>query len=1163
MQIVEGHFVFAASDLNNFLECEYLTHLDELVARGLKSKPERDDPTAELIARKGEEHEHRHVERLRAETPGGLTIFERPDRSLAGFRDAQERTIEAMERGDRLIFQGTFFDGQFLGHPDFLRRVDVPSGRWQWSYEVIDTKLAVNPKPYFIIQLCNYSEHLARIQQSDPEYGAIVLGSGEERRYRLNEFAAYYRRIKQRFIASAQSANSLPSLYPNKCAHCPTCKWNAECSSRREGDDHLSLVAWMRRDQVERLGSKGIATVVDLAAARDDQRPERMNPVTFAKLRRQATMQVRGRSEGPVHELIEHEPFNGFGLMPKPQAGDVFFDMEGDPLYEPARGLEYLFGCWLPDDEPRYKAFWALTRTEEKRAFEQFIDFIVDRRLRYPQMHVYHYADYEKSALRRLAQAHCTRETEVDELLRAEVLVDLYAVVRQSVVISESSYSIKRLEKFYAFKRLTEVKKGDDSIVMFEQWLVDRTRVEILHDIERYNEDDCRSTLLLRDWLLERREEAQAKSGVSIPFHEPKLVCHENSTPGCKKCSDREKIRREERQTSDLQRKLLDGVTAPQSASEYALMSDDRRARYLLANLIAYHRREEKPAWWAFFDRCENLDHLVEFDREAIGGLKLELEFAPYKAGAKDRNLVYTYSFPDQAYKVGARDNVTDPATREGAGTIVAIDEDRRLLRLKRSGSLEEAAKTTALIPPGPIRTDEQKASLVRIAEAYGNGALPNATLDLLLARNPRLRPDFGGLVQPAELTAQAVSEVAQSLNDSYLFIQGPPGSGKSTIGSQVICDLLAAGNRVGVLSNSHKAIHNLLRKVEECAHKRGVTFAGLYKHSDEDSRYLSELVQPLITSINSNEPFESGDCRLAAGTAWLFTRHAVAGKFDYLFIDEAGQVSLADALAVSLAARNIVLLGDPLQLAQVSQGTHPIGAGVSILEHLLGDRQTVAPDRGIFLEISHRMHPEICKFISQSMYEGRLHAGKDNGLQRVDSPGLSGSGMQFIAIDHEGNSRESREEAERIVAEIRLLLQGTLTDAKGQRRALTPADVIVVTPYNAQRRLIAKLLRDEGVDVRVGTVDKFQGQEACVVFYSMATSSGNDLPRDVGFLFEKNRFNVAISRARAMSIVLAGAALPDVRCRSIDQIATVNILCSYIEKARSPSQDSLLALPL
>ncbi|MBV8490755.1 MAG: TM0106 family RecB-like putative nuclease, partial [Candidatus Eremiobacteraeota bacterium] len=835
---------------------------------------------------------------------------------------------------------------------------------------------------------------------------------------------------------------------------------------------------------------------------------------------------VRGRTTGEaIYELLEHEPPLGFALLPSPAPGDVFFDMEGDPLYEPGKGLEYLFGCWMPDDAPEFRAFWGTDRAGERRAFEEFIDFIVARRRRYPAMHVYHYANYEKAALRRLAQEHCTREDQVDDLLRGEVLVDLFAVVRQAIAISEDGYGLKKLERFYDLKRETEVKKGDESIVMFERWLVENDAA-ILRDIEAYNRDDCRSTQLLRDWLLNRRDEAIAKFGVELPHRpvkRPDQPCHAAFEPACKKCVDHRNDEREEERRTDLERTLLTHVLPPQNDEEYALMHPDKRMRYLLGNLLAYHRREEKPVWWAFFDRRENADKLVEFDKDAIGGLELDRSVKPYRAGAKDRNLVYTYRFPEQHHKLAAGDDVHDPATGDRAGTIVELDDENRTLALKRAGDEELAAKISALIPGRPLPANDQKAALIRIAQAYLSGSLASATLDLLLARKPSFA-DRRDLAQPAEITAHSLAGVTAALQNSYLFVQGPPGSGKSTIGAQVICDLLAAGKRVGIVSTGHKAIHNLLHKVERCANERGKPFAGLYKHTkgNEESQYRSTLERPFVTSVGDNEAFDGGGYQLAAGTAWLFTREALSGSFDYVFIDEAGQVSLADALAISDCARNVVLLGDPSQLSQVSQGTHPLHAGASILEHLLGDAHTVSADRGVFLDRTYRMHPAICDFISGAVYDSRLHACPSTANQSVKSGRLTGSGLRFIALQHEGNSRESREEADRIAAEITALLDGEITDIEGRTRRICPDDIIVVTPYNAQRRLIARVLKDAGIDVRVGTVDKFQGQEASVVFYSMATSSGNDMPRDIDFLFERNRFNVAISRARALAVLVA-----------------------------------------
>ena len=370
---------------------------------------------------------------------------------------------------------------------------------------------------------------------------------------------------------------------------------------------------------------------------------------------------------------------------------------------------------------------------------------------------------------------------------------------------------------------------------------------------------------------------------------------------------------------------------------------------------------------------------------------------------------------------------------------------------------------------------------------------------------------------QPDEVSAKTVSAVVAALDRSYCFIQGPPGSGKSTIGSEVICDLLAAGKRVAVTSLGHKGIHNLLGKVEECMAARGLTFRGGYKHSKKNagSEYRSPLAASFIESVDSNDPFDAGNYQLVGGTAWLCARKELGTQFDYLFIDEAGQVSLADALATSLCARNVVLLGDPSQLAQVSQGCHPLHADDSVLQHLLGEASTVPKERGIFLDRSYRMQPAICEFVSDAMYEGRLQPGESTDGHCISMAGGDVAGLYWLPIEHAGNGSSSIEEANAIVAAIaRLRETGKVVDSRTGIR-----DAIVVTPYNAQRRTILDRLLDAGLDVEVGTVDKFQGQEAAVVFYSMATSSGEDVPRNVEFLFERNRFNVAISRARAAAV--------------------------------------------
>ncbi|MDP9110891.1 MAG: TM0106 family RecB-like putative nuclease [Candidatus Eremiobacteraeota bacterium] len=1141
MQSIEGRYVYSASDLNNYLECEHLTELERLVALGERQRPEQ-DASSELIARKGAEHEANHYQRLKALHGDDVTAFpERTENTIVGMQLAEAATVAAMERGAKIIYQATFFDGTFLGRADFLRRIETPSARWAWSYEVVDTKLALNPKPYYLIQLCNYSEHLARVQGCAPEYGYIVLGSGAERKFRIDDYAAYYRHLKKSFLGRV---DLLADTYPLVCSYCESCRWSELCEKRRDDDDHLSIVAWMRRDQMAKLEDAGITTLAQLASAEAGARPRGMSQTSFDNLRAQARLQHRQRrafaenAPGKRHffEFRDYDPGTGFAKLPVPATGDVFFDMEGDPLYRPDRGLEYLFGVYLPD-ENEYKGFWARNAAEERAAFETFMDFICARLAQYPDLHVYHYAPYETTALKRLMGVFASRENELDEFLRRGIFVDLYGVVRQGIRISQPSYSIKKLEAFYEMKRQTITQRGDDSIVMFESWLATGDD-NLLEDIERYNEDDCRSTHLLRDWLVERRDELS----LTLPQPLPWWTAPESKAP------------QDDAERSDLEHRLLDGLPTPDSLDALRGSSESVRARWLLGNLLQYHRRENKPGWWQYYERRENPDQLEEHDHEAIGGLRYRDDIASYiRPGEKTP--VYTYEYPAQEHNLKTNKPM-DPYSGKGAGEVVRLDDTERIIEIKINSKIEPQS-LRSLIPGTPISNNAQRKAIETAADSYIVGDLVTrfpATNDLLLSRNPRLRGyESGSMIQPDVVDAPSISTIVSALDNSYLFIQGPPGTGKTTHGAACIVDLIADGKRVGVLANSHKAIHNLVRKVELEAARRNVTFCGFHKEtSTEGSSYVSPLDAPMVSSTGDLSTFVTSQCQLASGTTYAWTHESLLGKFDHLFIDEAGQIALADAVGASLAAKNVVLLGDPLQLAQVSQGSHPVGTELSILEHLLGDDVTVPEYRGIFLDVSYRLPAAICNFISDAVYAGRLHSDAETKYNDIDSLGISGVGLRYVPIEHAGNRRKSIEEAEAIAEHVTKLLEGTVTIGGLSPRKVGQSDILVVSPYNAQRKQILETLAARGFPaIRVGTVDKFQGQEAPIVFYSMATSSGADLPRDIGFLFEKNRLNVAISRAQCLSVLLASSPLLEVRCNRPEQMALANLLCSYVETAK------------
>jgi uncharacterized protein len=1083
VQLVDNRLVLSPSDLNDHVECAHLTTLALEVARGTRPHPYVAAAYGDLLRRKGEEHEQAYLVRLRAE---GRDVRDVTPADRWDFPKAAYATAEAMAAGVDVIYQATFVVGDWRGRADFLERVDRPTQLGAWGYEPVDAKLARAENPTYLLQLCFYSEGIAAIQGAAPERMHVLLGDGERRTLRHDDFAAYYRRIRQSFEAATRDPSKTE---PYPVEHCTLCEFRRVCDDRWTAEDHLTLVAGIRRSQVEELRTAGVTTLAALAALPP---PEG----TLATLRDQAHLQLVRRQTGRLdwHE-IPGAPDRGFALLPAPSEGDLIFDIEGDPFWEPSRGLHFLFGLHGADG---YQTIWAHDRAEERAAFERLIDLFHERLARDPSMHVYHYGVYEPTAIKQLMGVYATREDAVDDLLRRKIFVDLYMVVRQGVRAGVSSYSLKDVEALPAFHRDAPVKTGTSAVLEYEQWMEQRDPAR-LDAIAAYNREDCLATRALRDWLVAHRPADVMPPG-------PVVLGASDEKPNA----------------------LRDALIAG---------AEPGSLRWIVGELLEYHRREARPAWWWFFERCEqmSLDDLVD-DAESIA--HLEPKGAPRVAG---RSLEHGFRFPPQQYKLGVGDQPVDPATRRSAGRIVALDEAAGTLVLRRGPSLASVALPKALVPTGPYDTTEQRGALARLAASVlaDDGRYP-ALRDIVERARPRL-------TAPRE-TVQATDidelrALAASLDGGALFVQGPPGTGKTWTGARIIVELMRRGRRVGVAATSHKAIHNLLDEVEEAAKDEGVAFRGLKKASqgNDESFYAGAS----IASVEEVADLVASDVLLFAGTAWLFAHHDLDGFVDTLVIDEAGQVSLADALAMGTSARNVILLGDPLQLAQVSQGTHPAGTGASVLEHLLGDHATIPPDRGVFLERTRRMHPDVCRFVSEVVYDARLQWTDEVAQQAT----AFGTGLRYVSVDHVGNVAASSEEAECVAAMIAAMRGVSWTRSDGHVALLGDDDFMVVAPYNAQVRRLRQALDALGLrGVQAGTVDKFQGREAAVVFYSMATSSAEDVPRSLEFLFSRNRLNVAVSRAKCLAYVVASPRLLESRARTVEQMRLINALCRFVE---------------
>ncbi|MEZ5098526.1 MAG: TM0106 family RecB-like putative nuclease [Thermoleophilia bacterium] len=1094
MQLLDDGFRFSPSDLTAHLACGHLTTLSVAVARGELRRPSLESPHRELILRKGQEHERAYLARLVAD---GRSVVRCPSFEDGGFDAIEARRLTEQAIADasaEVIYQPYLAsaDGRWRGFADFLEL--QPDG----GYEPVDTKLARRAKPAHLLQLLFYAEQVERLQGRPVERVHVENGRGERESFRAAEYAPAYRRARERFLAEVRAE---PDTYPWPTGHCGICDFRRICRARLEQDDHPMLVAGMRRSLAEALAAAGVPTLASLGdlppgSTVGDVRDDALEP-----LRHQAELQLRARRTGEhCWELLPDEEERGFRLLPEPSRGDVWLDLEGHPFFEPDRGLEFLFGWCYRDDagEVVYEARWARDTAEEARAFAAFVDWVVERRARFPGLHVYHYAAYERSALTRLMGQHGLREREVDDILREDVLVDLYRVVKQGLRASTDSYSIKAIERLYGFVRSAEVGGGDEAVVRFEEWL-EHGDDAALREVERYNEEDCRSTVELHRWLLAIRPPG-------LPWRPP---------PEGRERGERAEERDEERA------RLRDLLLAGDGPAE---------ARQLLANLLDYHQREQRPQWWEWFRWPELTDEELVADRTAIGGLVWDGEPPTVEA----RSHAYRLTFPGQEHKIEREGH--DPDSRRAFRA--RVDDDAGEVVVLRGTGRRAEPLPRALTPGRPIDDQVKREALLRFARPYAAGDRARyPALTALLERRP-----------PAVQLGCDPVEAALSLDESYLFVQGPPGSGKTWQGARMAIALLRAGRRVGVTSLSHKAIHNLLRAIQHEADAQCYRFLGVKRAREEhcpDTWFESRCIGGSTDADVCADPSYA----LVAGTGWSLCRagadrHAAERPIDVLFVDEAGQLALADVLAAATCARSVVLLGDPNQLPQVSQGSHPDGSELSVLQHLLGDEPTVPPDRGLFLAETWRLRPELCAFTSDAYYAGRLRHAEAAGRRRL----ATGEGPSCAFVEHADRSQSSIEEADAVAGIVAGLLGTAFTEEDGVVRPLTPADVLVVAPYNAQVRALRSRLPDA---VQVGTVDRFQGQQAPVVIVSMASSTAEEAPRGIGFAFDAHRFNVATSRAQCRAILVCSPRLLDVDCRTIEQLRLVAAVCRFEELGR------------
>lgn len=1189
----EGRIVWSASDLKAAAECEFawLRAIDARLGR-IAAVEEPEDLTLERAGRLGTVHEQRVLADYVARFGDGVVLIpETRSSDAAALAEAVALTNEALASDAEVVYQAAFATEAFVGFADFLVRGPSSGSGADRPWLVQDTKLARHARVTALMQLAAYVDQLDRLGVPRFDRVQLLLGDGSVSEHEVDDLLPVFSLRRERLAALiadrrldlGPAGDPIPWGDPRgdlavvACGRCATC--DAEVVAYRD----LLLVAGMRPVQRERLRAAGISTIEQLAHA--PAGPSGMNPDVFSSLRTQARLQLQSPAGTPplvppkppaavvataavaVGAVETGAPASGIaalvdepgaapdtappvpvfevvapkalGALPRPDHGDLFFDFEGDPLHtepplpgEPTQwGIDYLFG-WV-DSREQYTALWAHSFADEKRALETFLDIVNLRRQQHPGMHIYHYAPYEPTHLLAMAARHGVREADVDRLLRDGVFVDLYPIVRRALRVGSRSYSIKKLEPLYMGDevRTSDVQKGDDSIVRYVEARAlqadghDGEARLVLDDLADYNRYDCVSTRRLRDWLVDRAREAAL---VPSPNPEPDERAYEPSP----------------RATA------LDAL-----ALGFAEDSVAARSLRLGAAAIDYYPRESKSFWATHFLRLREPVSLWDETRDVVSidparsRVREDWHFSESGRGGERRIVelrgdlapgtrLSEGTSPFALYELPAP-YPFEPSPRwihsYRSVTVVEVLDDGAVIEETAVDGVTWDELPLALTPPAPPAAGNQQAAIDAWADAViaAAPALPeDPATDILCRRPPRTLT--GALPHAGDDIVDAIARAVRDLDRSYLAVQGPPGTGKTYVGSHVIARLVREhGYRVGVVAQGHATIEQLLERVIAA----GVPAAQVGKAPKDASADHPFTVLPK-NGVAAFTAEQEASGYVIGGTAWDFSHQGRVprGSLDLLVVDEAGQFSLASTIAVSLAAPRLLLLGDPQQLPQVSQGTHPAPVDTSALGWVMDGADVIPPEYGYFLAQTRRMRPEVAAPVSTLSYRGELEAHPSTALRRID--GIR-PGLVTIPVRHHGNATQSLEEAAEVARLVSDLIGREWTDASTggaddapfacPPRPLAQSDIIVVTPYNAQQVAVEAALAAAGFPgVPVGTVDKFQGKEAAVAIVSLAASSGRDAPRGLEFLLLRNRLNVAVSRAMHTAYVLYSPGLLD-----------------------------------
>jgi len=1041
-----------------------------------------------------------------------------------------QNPLNAMEESKELILskvdvivQPTLKRDNFIGRADFLIHNNDTG-----LYEVMDAKLAKQIKPEFLLQVCGYSWMMEEYQDSVAQKGWFFLGNQQVESFKLFEYYKFFVDLKDKFLeeVSNYTIDSHPS--PRKWEMFE--EFSDAANQFWKDNDSLELIADISSRQIDVLEKNNITTTNQLIEF-EDEFIHKIPHQTLDKIKRQASAQKKSNQDSTHIELRNDEESIHWlhTLLPDEQPGDIYFDLEGYPFYNfrTEDTLEYLYGVAYKDSTNQLvfkDDLWAESELEERYVFDQFVNWVEERIEKFPNLKIYHYAHYEKTSLLKSSQKFGLHEIIIDKWIKDGRLVDLYQIIRKSFILGKDSYSLKRIEEIPGYKRELDLNSGIDSIFYFEKYLSTNNE-DIKKEILMYNMDDCFATEAVCVWLRSMKE--------VYPYT----------------------TEFQEREPSEPSEEDLEIQKYEDLINEIETTSVHEESQKFISTILGYYRREKKADFWELFNLLdlpveEKVYNASSFAfLNLVEGPKLEDKYYQLSYECLDNTFKKVKQGDEVILLIPSNNSFEDV---QFYATISSITESPYVLTFKISQkhwnnkheydpSVEFSFNSiSALVNPIPAKygkvADSPYKALKSICEEFIETKELPKLINEILEKKPE--NDLSSFTSKNP-SSDDIYSICKQMNNTFLAIQGPPGTGKSSMLGEVIAKLFHDGYKVGLAAPNYASSLNLAKKVS------------YYLKEDETIDFLggSEDIQKEIEDtehIRTVTDSQSNKSKLLASFINRICHKRYEDQFDFIIIDEVGQVPLSTTLAATISTKNLVLIGDPQQLPQVKKGSHPNNNGLTTLEYLVGDNVTIQQDLGVFLDTTYRLHPSINDFITTFFYDNRLESAQltsERFLENYEKP-LIQSGIKFISVEHEGNIQASSEEIG-VIKEVVEKLLNTEINLGEEKRKIQEKDILIVSPYNLQVYEIGKQLGDK---FRVGTVDKFQGQEAPVVIISLAASSYEDAPRGIDFILNYNRMNVALSRAQCLSIVVGSPSLTNLHYQSLNSIKLSNFHRTLID---------------